>query len=206
MDGLGVPFFVLIAWVIFSVIRSAAKAAGELEKRPPAPDTPPTTLPGMNPDFLEMLRELERASRGQQRPDAAPRPVPPPAPPRRPAPAMRLPPAPRRSPLATPEERPEFIENVESLEVEAREEVSLDTASEAAARRRREAAERRDRPRTPADHAAFDARIRAEPEKTAAPASAPALQGVARLRSALIWNELLGPPVSLRDERGPTSR
>ena len=206
MDGLGFPFFVLIAWVVFSVIRSAAKAAGELEKkRPPPPDTLPTSLPGASPDFLEMLRELERASRGRQRPDAPPHPVPPRMPPRRPASAPQQASAPRRGP--PPEQDPEFIENVQTLEVASREEVSLDTASEAAARRRREAAEQRDRPRTAADHAAFDARIRAEPAKTAAPPpAAPALQGVARLRSAMIWNELLGPPVSLRDERGPTSR
>jgi hypothetical protein len=188
MDGLGVPFFVLIAWVIFSVIRNTARAAGELERRPPPPETLQKSLPGMNPDFLEMLRELERASRGQQRPEPGERPAPPP-----------------RRALPVPADEPEFVENVQSLEVEAPEEVSLDTASEAAARRRREAAERRDRPRTAADHAAFDARIRAEPEKAPTP-PAPAIHGVARLRSALVWNELLGPPVSLRDERGPTSR
>ncbi|MGE5926896.1 MAG: hypothetical protein ACM357_06060 [Gemmatimonadota bacterium] len=204
MDGLGLPLLALIAWVIFGVIRNAARAAGELEKRPPPPpDALQKSLPGMNPDFLEMLRELERASRGQQRPEPAVPPAPRPAPVPRPAARPGAPP-PRRA-IPAPEELPEFVENVESLEVAAREEVSLDAASEAAARRRREAAERRDRPRTAADHAAFDARIRAEPEK--APASGtPALEGVARLRSALVWNELLGPPVSLRDERGPTSR
>ena len=100
--------------------------------------------------------------------------------------------------------KPEFVEDVRSLEGAAREEVSLDNASEAAARRRREAAERRDRPRTPADHATFDARIRAESEKPV-PAP-PKLESIQRLRSALVWNELLSPPVSLRDERGTTSR
>lgn len=193
MDGLGFPFFVLIAWVIFSVIRSAAKAAGELEKKPPPAGGPqPTSLPGMNQDFLEMLRELERASRGQ-RTDPPPRPVPP-----RPVP-------PRRVNLPAPARQTEFAEEGRSLEVAAREEVSLDATSEAAARRRREAAERRDRPRTAADHAAFDARIRAEPE--GAPATpAPMLEGAARLRSALVWSELLSPPVSLRDEPGASSR
>jgi hypothetical protein len=110
----------------------------------------------------------------------------------------------RRSALPIPEEAPEFVEDVRSLEVAAREEVSLDTASEAAARRRREVAARRERPRPPADHAAFDARIRAEAEQ-AAP-TAPKLDGAARLRSAIIWNELLSPPVALRDEREPRRR
>ena len=202
MEGLGFPFFVLIAWVVFSVIRSAAKAAGELEKkRPPPTGTLPTSLPGTNPDFLEMLRQLERTSRGQGA-EPAPRPVP----------AQRPIPAPRSGQAQAPgrvrpparTERPEFVEDVRTLEVASREEVSLDTASEAAAQRRREVAARRERPRTAADHAAFDARVRAEP---AEPAEAAATsEGVARLRSALVWSELLSPPVSLRDERGPTPR
>ena len=200
MEGLGFPFFVLIAWVVFSVIRSAAKAAGDLEKkRPPPTGTLPTSLPGSNPGFLEMLRQLERASRGQPA-QQAPRPAPAP----RSTPTTRSVPAPGRARPLARTERPEFTEDVRSLEVSSREEVSLDTASEAAARRRREVAARRERPRTAADHAAFDARIRAEP---AEPAEAAATtEGVARLRSALVWSELLSPPVSLRDERDPRSR
>ncbi|HEU4827585.1 MAG TPA: hypothetical protein VFT04_00175, partial [Gemmatimonadales bacterium] len=183
-----------IAWVVFSVVRSAAKAAGELEKKQRPPVGPlPKSLPGMNPDFLEMLRQLERASRGA---GGAPEPHPVPAS------------GPRRLPAPAPAEEPEFVEDVKSLEVVVRraerEEVSLDSASELAARRRRETAARRERPRTEADHAAFDARIRAEPDATAV--EAPKLEGAQRLRHALIWNELLGPPVSLRDDRDATSR
>ena len=50
-------------------------------------------------------------------------------------------------------------------------------------------------PRTKADHRAFDERIRQEAaDKTAV---APA---VAQLRDAVVWREILGPPVSLRDD------
>ena len=193
MEGLTFPLFVFIAWIVFSVVRSAAKAAGELDKKQRAPGAPlPKNLPGMNPDFLEMLRQLERVSRGQ-----AAEPVP------RPVPAS----VPRR--LPTPAEEPEFVESVQSLEVAVRraerKEVSLDSASELAARRRRETAARRERPRTEADHAAFDARIRAEPDATVV--ETPKLEGAQRLLGhALIWSELLGPPISLREEREPTSR
>lgn len=198
MEGLTFPLFVFIAWIVFSVVRSAAKAAGELEKKQrPSAGSLPKSLPGMNPDFLEMLRQLERAGRGAG-PELTPRPVPPSVPPS----------APRRIPASAPVDAPEFVENVQSLEVvvrrAAREEVSLDSASELAARRRRETAARRERPRTDADHAAFDARIRAESDETAVETSK--FEGAQRLRHALIWSELLGPPVSLRDERDATPR
>ncbi len=187
MEGLGFPLLVFIAWVVFSVIRGAAKAAGELQKQPRAGDALPKSLPGMNPDFLEMLRQLERASRSAEEPAPVPR---------------RVAPVPSR-------DEPEFVEDVRSLEMDvhraAREEISLDTASEAAIQRRREAAARRDLPRSGADHAAFDARIRAEADKaTAAPAATP--PATARLQHALVWNEILGRPVSLRDEPDPRSR
>jgi hypothetical protein len=200
VEGFGFPLFVFIAWIVFSVIRSAAKAAGELQKQQRTGGGVPKTLPGMNPDFLEMLRQLERAGRSAEEPIPAPAPTAP----------RRLPTAPPRRQVEPPaRDEAEFVEDARSLEVDvhraAREEISLDTASEAAIRRRREAAARRDLPRSGADHAAFDARIRAEADKTAAaPAAAPL--ATARLQHALIWNEILGRPVSLRDEPDPRSR
>lgn len=185
MEGFGFPLFVFIAWIVFSVIRGAAKAAGELQRKQGGAGTPlPKSLPGMNPDFLEMLRALERA----RQPETTP---------------------PRRLPVSAGADAANVDEEARSLEVEvrrpAREEVSLDSASELAIRRRREAAARRELPRTAADHAAFDARIRAEADKTAATA-APVPAATARLQHALIWNEILGRPVSLRDEPEPRSR
>ena len=48
--------------------------------------------------------------------------------------------------------------------------------------------------RRPGDHAAFDQRMRVIAPAAAAPRPHP----LARLRTAVIWQEILGPPVSLR--------
>src|SRR5690606_34695565 len=103
------------------------------------------------------------------------------------------------------DDAPEFTEDAESLEAESlevevlrptREPVSLDAKSVEVARRRRLAAASRERPRTDRDHAEFDARIRAVADQTAA--GPPSDVELARLRQAMIWREVLGPPVSLR--------
>lgn len=100
------------------------------------------------------------------------------------------------------EAQPEFVEDLTSLEqvvVRAeRQEIDHDAASIEAARRRRAAAERRNTGRGAGDHAAFDARIRQEPvDHTAVALDNPR---TIRLREAFIWREVLGPPVSMRDE------
>ena len=76
-----------------------------------------------------------------------------------------------------------------------REEASYDDRAEAASRARIEAARLRDAALNDADHAAFDRRIRAG----GAAASRKAPRRIA-LRDAVVWREILGPPVSLRDE------
>jgi hypothetical protein len=74
--------------------------------------------------------------------------------------------------------------------------VDQDEESERVAARRIEAAEAHSAPRTRADHRAFDARIRQEPaDKTATRAYT-----TRQLRDAVVWREILGPPVSLREE------
>jgi hypothetical protein len=57
------------------------------------------------------------------------------------------------------------------------------------------AAQARSGPLTRADHAAFDARIRPQPADVTAVRSPTPEQ----LRHAVIWREILGPPVSARD-------
>jgi hypothetical protein len=58
------------------------------------------------------------------------------------------------------------------------------------------AAEENTAPRTRAERTAFDARIRQEPaDKTATRAYT-----TKQLREAVVWREILGPPVSLRGE------
>jgi hypothetical protein len=77
--------------------------------------------------------------------------------------------------------------------------VDQDDEAERVVARRLKAADARLAPRTRADHTAFDARIRPEPADHTAVAPSRA----ERLRHAVVWREILGPPVSLResDER-----
>ena len=75
--------------------------------------------------------------------------------------------------------------------------MDYDDAAEAVVRRRIEAARRRDRALTKADHEAFDARIRQEPADHTAVARR---FTPAQLRDAIVWREILGPPVSEREE------
>jgi hypothetical protein len=86
-----------------------------------------------------------------------------------------------------------------SLEEEVRRpervEVDTDDEAEAVVARRRAAAEANARPLEEADHQTFDARIRQEP----ADATSTKGYSVQRLRDAVVWREILGPPVSLRD-------
>jgi hypothetical protein len=93
-------------------------------------------------------------------------------------------------------ERPE---RVVSLETEIRRpervEYDQDSAAEELVRRRIAAAEARSGPLKRSDHTAFDARIRQEPaDHTAVRRYTPA-----QLRDAIVWREILGPPVSERD-------
>jgi hypothetical protein len=102
----------------------------------------------------------------------------------------------------------EDIEERDSLEVPARV-VSLetevrrperviydqDTGAEALVRRRIAAAEARSGALTRADHKVFDERIRQQPAEHTAVRRYTAAQ----LRDAMVWREILGPPVSERD-------
>jgi hypothetical protein len=73
--------------------------------------------------------------------------------------------------------------------------VDQDDQAERVVARRIAEAEGRTRALTKADHPAFDQRIRQEPaDKTATGA-----YSIRRLREAVVWREILGPPVSLRD-------
>ena len=92
----------------------------------------------------------------------------------------------------------EEVPEIRSLEEEVRRtpRTLVDRDDEAASyeTRRIAAAAARDHARTRADHAAFDQRIRQEPaEHTATRGYTPE-----QLRNAVIWREILGPPVSER--------
>jgi hypothetical protein len=73
--------------------------------------------------------------------------------------------------------------------------VDQDDEGERVAARRIAEVEGRIRPLTKADYQAFEQRIKQEPaDKTATRG-----YGTRRLRDAVVWREILGPPVSLRD-------
>lgn len=94
----------------------------------------------------------------------------------------------------------EVTPEVQSLETDARRPsraiVDQDDEAEQVVARRVRAADANLAPRTRADHQAFDQRIRQE----AADQTAVASSRIARLRDAVVWREILGPPVSLRDD------
>jgi hypothetical protein len=108
----------------------------------------------------------------------------------------------RPIPAAEEQEEGESLEVApvaRSLETEAtrstRVTVDQDDQAERVVARRIADAEGRTRALTKADHLAFDQRIRQE----AADKTASRPYSTRRLREAVVWREILGPPVSLRD-------
>lgn len=191
-------------WLVFNAIRKAgSKPPGTRRPPTPRPPAPPrqtsaslpapararqlppvggkdaTQLEGQR--LEELLRNLGRTlDRG--------------AGPMGRAPDRNLPPAEEVEERQSLETTPE----VRSLETEPhrapRVEVDQDDDAERLVARRIAAAEARSAPRTRADHQEFDQRIRQEPaDKTATRALR-----LRQVRDALVWREILGPPVSLR--------
>lgn len=73
--------------------------------------------------------------------------------------------------------------------------VDFDDEAEGIAARRIASVRGRERPLGESDHAKFDERIRRE----AADATATPTPNLAQLRHAVVWREILGPPVAMRD-------
>jgi hypothetical protein len=89
---------------------------------------------------------------------------------------------------------PEVVSLETEVRRESRRRVDQDEGAEEVVARRISAAAARDKAITQADHTAFDKRIRQEvADKTATRYSAQ------QLRDAVVWREILGPPVSLRE-------
>jgi hypothetical protein len=97
-------------------------------------------------------------------------------------------------------EEPEKVMSLETQVLRpSRPRYDHDDTAEEIARRRIAAADARSGELTRADHARFDQRIRQEPaDHTAVRRYTPA-----QLRDAIVWREILGPPVSERDSPGP---
>lgn len=186
-----------VLWVVLNLL-GRKKKSSDPPARPPAPrpqPRPPVTLPrstGADPTQREgarlqnLLREL-----GKTLDQAA-------GPRGRPA-SVRLPPAEEVEERGSLEEMPEARSLEEDIRRPERIVVDSDDEAEAIAARRIAAVEANARPLGAADHRAFDARIRQEP----ADATATRAYSIRRLRNAVVWREILGPPISLRegDER-----
>lgn len=174
-----------LGWLVVNAIRKSAgtpPATGRVPPRPPPPASGPdaTQLEGQRLDELlrNLGRTLERAGPAGRPPD------------------HRLPPAREVENRQSLETTPQ----VRSLETEPRRPqrtpVDQDDDAEQLVARRIAAAEARATPLTAADHRRFEERIRQEPaDKTATRALT-----AAQLRHAVVWREILGPPVSLRQE------
>jgi hypothetical protein len=96
------------------------------------------------------------------------------------------------------EGEPEVMSLEQEVRRAPRREFTQDEDAEQLVARRITAASARDAARTKVDHVKFDSQIQPEPADHTATRSYTA-QG---LRRAVVWREILGPPVSLRDESG----
>ncbi|MFZ5624488.1 MAG: hypothetical protein ACOY71_08660 [Gemmatimonadota bacterium] len=176
----------IVAWIILALIGQRRKARREAGRHPP-PNSPPEAA--RRSQLEELMRELERAM------DPAAR-----------GPLGRS--APRPLPSAEDvEERAslERDERVESLEVDVsrprRVVVAHDEEAVALAERRAALVEEHNRRLTAADHRAFDQRIRqAQADATRTAAAARLGARAASIRDHVIWREILGPPLALRDD------
>lgn len=189
--------FVLLAvlWFVINLISSSRrKQVPPTRPRPQRSSEPPRTIRvGVDPTQAEgsrlerMLRDLQRtleeaAETQGSYPTGFPAPLP--------------------QPREEIEERAslEVEPEIRSLEGEVRREtrrrIDQDEGAAEIEARRIQAAAARDATRTRADHIAFDERIRQQPaDHTAATPGYTAKQ----LRDAVVWREILGPPVGLRE-------
>lgn len=202
------PLVVLgLMWVVLNALRKGGSRPPDRSERPsstkaPLPKLPGRTGPGIAPQsptpdgsprsdptqregtqLERLLRELGRTLDEGREP--AQRPT-----------VRTLPPVKPGTSSGSLEAAPEG----QSLEVDpARGEravVDQDDEAERVVEQRLAAAEANLQPLSEADHQVFDQRIRQEPaDQTAARAYT-----VRQLREAIVWREILGPPVSLRGE------
>jgi hypothetical protein len=94
------------------------------------------------------------------------------------------------------ETEPEVVSLEQEVRRPSRREYTQDEGAEQLVRQRITAAASRDTARTKADHLQFDQRIREEPAEHTGTRGYSAKQ----LRDAIVWREILGPPISERPE------
>jgi hypothetical protein len=111
---------------------------------------------------------------------------------------IRFPPVEEIEERESLEEEPEVRSLDNEVRRAGRQEVDQDEGAEQIEARRIAAAAARDAPRSKADHIEFDQRIRQQP----ADHTGTRAYTVKQLRDAVVWREILGPPVSLREQEG----
>ncbi len=191
--------FVLLAvlWFLINLLTSGRKKPAPPSRIPqPRPPEPRTVRIELDPTQQEgsrleqMLRNLQRNLEEAAEPGYSP----------------GLPP-PRREEVeevTSLEVEPEVVSLEHEVRREARVRVDRDDEAGEFEARRIQAAAARDHARTKADHTAFDQRIRQETADHTATRTYTAQQ----LRDAMVWREILGPPVALRkaEEMGREGR
>ncbi len=183
MDPFTLLFFGFL-WFLFSRFR---KAQEDARSRPPLSPPPGSSSGGDATQHegsrLEALfRELERTLNDSAGPVGRPAGVP-------------LPPAEEVEERETLEAEPEVVSLEQEVRRPQRARLDRDDRAERIEEARVAAAEARSGALSRATHAAFDDRIRAEP----ADATAVRTPTAEQLRHAVVWREILGPPVSLRE-------
>ena len=176
-------------WFLLNLLTSGRrKPAPPARPKSRSRPEPRIVYPGADPTQQEgtrleqvlrnLQRTLEEAAETDQRPYRA-----------------LLPPTEEVEERASLEVAPEVVSLEGEVRREARRRVDQDDEAGEIEVRRVQAAADRDAPRVRGDHVAFDQRIRQEPaEHTASPGYT-----AQQLRDAIVWREILGPPVGLRD-------
>jgi hypothetical protein len=178
-------------WFLLNLINNARRKPQQPPRTGPQEPLRPRSLP-QTPDATQreghrlelVLRELQRSLEGAA---GVERPIPT---------TTSLPSDEEVEERTSLEEEPEIRSLEAEVKREVRRRVDRDEETADIEAQRIQAAAARDSARTKADHTAFDERIRQEPADHTATRSYTPQQ----LRDAMVWREVLGPPVSLREE------
>jgi len=194
MDFDGWVYIAAGAWFLLSLLNKARTAR---DREPPAPEPSPNPLsrsPGRDPRpdatqregsrLEQVLRELERSL---EQAGSTSRPV-----------RLPLPEAEEVEDRESLESEPQVMSLEQDVRRAARQEFTQDAGVEELVAKRIKAASARDSARTKVDHVKFDSQIRQEPADHTATRGYTAEE----LRRAVVWREILGPPISLRGEEG----
>ena len=194
MEGFG-PIALFVLWAVVSLLGKAAQGKRREQQQRPSRPVPqrrdqsasrtgqPTTFEEL---LAEMRGQLEQAKEMEQVETARHEPW-----------QRELPEAEAVEDTTSLEEEPEVVSlEVEPHRAERATELSQSEAMQVLVQRRIDAAELRNREWRLEDHRRFDQTIR-ETKPVRVPRISPASRS---LRQAMIWNEVLQAPVSLRDD------